>query len=354
MRVVHITPAYFSSKSIVGGGERFPCELAKAMGRRVETKVVSFGDAAETTALAQRVPLKVYARWNKRPKSNPVNPCFLKEIASADVIHCHQYLTIATNLAIISGRLLGKKVFVTDLGGGGWNLAFYINMTRWMDGLLPISRNAAELFPACLAPKHIIYAGVDPALYRPTRPKEKKVVFVGRFIPNKGIDVLIEAIPKDIPLHVIGTVYDQRYFEDLKRLSEGKLVSFRAGLSDAQIVDEYSSAAACILPAVVRNRYGGVAHNVQLFALPLIEAMACGTVPIATNLFSHPEIIEDGVTGFLVPPNDPAAIRDRIEHVLADPDGAQEMALRGREIVMKRFTWEAVADRCLEAYGILR
>ena len=108
---------------------------------------------------------------------------------------------------------------------------------------------------------------------------------------------------------------------------------------------------ACVLPAVIENRYGQKAYNVQLFALPLIEALACGTVPIATNLFAHPEIIEDGVTGFLVPPNNPVALRERIQQVLDDPFEAREIAERGREMVLQRFTWDAVARRCLKAYG---
>ena len=106
----------------------------------------------------------------------------------------------------------------------------------------------------------------------------------------------------------------------------------------------------CVLPAVSVNRYGGVSLNAQLFALPLVEAMACETVPIATNIFAHPEIIEDGVTGFLVPPNDPAALRERIEYVLANPSEAKAMGERGRKIVLERFTWDAVAKRCLAAY----
>jgi glycosyltransferase involved in cell wall biosynthesis len=159
-------------------------------------------------------------------------------------------------------------------------------------------------------------------------------------------------MPPDVPLHVIGTPYDECYYEDLKKLADGKNVSFRLGLSDEAIVDEYSSAMACVLPAVINNRYGGVAYNVQLFALPLVEAMACETAPIATNLFAHPEIIEDGVTGFLVPPNDPAALRDRIEYVLDHPSEAMDMGRRGREAVTQRFTWDAVARRCLAAYGL--
>ncbi len=351
MKVVHITPTYFDSKSVIGGGERFPLELAKAMRSYVDTKIVTFGRKGEKATLWQNVPMKIYPGWNTNNLTNPINPFFLQELLDADIIHCHQYLAIVTNLAIFFGRLFGKKVFVTDVGGGGWNLAFYINLTRFLNGYLALSQNAADLARHCIAPLHIIYAGVDTELYRPTRPKERKVIFVGRFIPNKGIDVLIDAMPADIPLHIIGTPYDERYYEDLKKMALGKKVYFLTGLSDSEIVDEYSSAMACVLPSVVTNRYGGVAYNVQLFALPPIEAMSCETVPIATNLFAHPEIIHDGVTGYLVPPNDPTALRDRIEYILAHPAEAEEMAKRGREEVQKRFTWDAVARRCLKAYA---
>ena len=351
MRVLHITPTYFHAESIVGGGERFPLELARAMGKYVETTVVSFGVEPKTITLSDKVQLKVYRRWNQANPINPRNPVFLKDLWNADVIHCHQYFTIPTNVAVIAGKLLAKKVFATDLGGAGWNVAFHVNLTRWLDGYLLCSQNSASLAPDCLAPIQIIYAGCDTELYRPTRPKERKVMFVGRFIAIKGIEVLIEAMPPDVPLHIIGTPYDERYYQDLKGLASGKNVSFCTGLSDQEIVDEYSSAVACVLPAVSRTMYGDVCQNAQLFALPLVEAMACETVPIATDLFAHPEIIEDGVTGFLVPPNDPAALRARIEHVLGHEAEAREMGRRGRAVVKDRFSWDAVAKRCLQAYG---
>jgi glycosyltransferase involved in cell wall biosynthesis len=83
----------------------------------------------------------------------------------------------------------------------------------------------------------------------------------------------------------------------------------------------------------------------------LIEAMACGTPVIGSNVTSLPEIIEDGVTGFLVPPNDPTSLGERIAWLLSDPSRAQEMGRRARQRVLERFTWSAVVDRCLQAYG---
>ncbi len=144
MKVVHVTPTYFSSDSVVGGGERFPIEIAKAMNRYIETTVLSFGTEAKMISLSDTVVMKVYANWFKKKRNNPVNLAFLKDALRADVIHCHQYLTLATNFSIIAGRLLGKKVFATDLGGGGWNLGLYMNMNEYDSLARWIPVNLAE------------------------------------------------------------------------------------------------------------------------------------------------------------------------------------------------------------------
>lgn len=352
MRVVHVTPTYFAPESVIGGGERFPMELARAMAKHVDTSIVSFGPAARMVDVGG-VTMRVYRRWNNNP-NNPVNPSFLRDLLSADVIHCHQYQTIATNLATAFAKTMRRKIFATDLGGGGRNLAFYVNLTRFLNGYLLLSQNSADLQPFTKCPIRIIYAGVDLDLYRPgRRPKERKIVFVGRFIPNKGIDVLIEAMPPNLRLHVIGTPYDERHYRDLQRLAEGKDVRFLTGLSHEEIADEYASALACVLPAVIRTRYGTSAENVQLFALPPVEAMASDTIAIATNIFAHPEIIRDGETGFLVPPNDVAALRECIQSVVSNPETMKPIIRRAREMVHERFTWDATVRRCLDAYRTL-
>jgi glycosyltransferase involved in cell wall biosynthesis len=63
-----------------------------------------------------------------------------------------------------------------------------------------------------------------------------------------------------------------------------------------------------------------------------------------------PEVVEDGVTGFVVPPNDPAAIGERLAWLAAHPDRAAVMGVAGRERVLRHFTWDAVVSRCLAAY----
>jgi glycosyltransferase involved in cell wall biosynthesis len=64
-----------------------------------------------------------------------------------------------------------------------------------------------------------------------------------------------------------------------------------------------------------------------------------------------PELVEDGVTGFVVPPNDSTALAGRIALLVNDLDRAAEMGTRARAAVEERFTWRRVVDRCLQRYG---
>jgi glycosyltransferase involved in cell wall biosynthesis len=81
-----------------------------------------------------------------------------------------------------------------------------------------------------------------------------------------------------------------------------------------------------------------------------MEAMACGAPVICTRVGGLPELVVDGVTGFLVPPNDPAALAARISQLLSQPELARTMGQASRRRIEERFTWDGVAQRCLEAY----
>ena len=63
-----------------------------------------------------------------------------------------------------------------------------------------------------------------------------------------------------------------------------------------------------------------------------------------------PEIVEDWMTGFVVPPNDPQALGQRLQWLHDHPERAREMGRAARQRVLERFTWSQVVKRCLEAY----
>ena len=138
--------------------------------------------------------------------------------------------------------------------------------------------------------------------------KDGSVLFVGRLLPHKGIDDLIKAVPSDMPLEIIGRPTEPRYFDDLRALAEGKRVMFRTACSDEQMIEAYRRATCVVLPSVYQTMYGEKTSVPELLGQTLLEGMACGTPAICTDVASMPEVVEDRVTGFVVPPNDPACV----------------------------------------------
>ncbi len=105
-----------------------------------------------------------------------------------------------------------------------------------------------------------------------------------------------------------------------------------------------------VLPSVEVTCYGRLMQSSELLGLSLLEAMASGTPVVASRLGGVPEIVEDGVSGYLVDPADPADLRHDLALLLGDPRRARRMGDNGRALVCERFTWDACARRCVEAY----
>jgi starch synthase len=78
--------------------------------------------------------------------------------------------------------------------------------------------------------------------------------------------------------------------------------------------------------------------------------MASGTPVVASRIGGIPEIVDDGVTGFLVDPGDATQLRERISQLLGDRALASHLGRAARERVLERYTWDACAQRCLAAY----
>ncbi len=379
LRVVHLSPTIFGEESITGGGERFATELARAMSRLVPTRLVSFcptpcgggasepheasiprapADRSRSPALEVRLfkPL-LYVRGQR---TNPLGFRFLSALRDADIIHCHQLHVLATTLAIGYGRLRGKRLFVTDLGGGGWDLSYHLDVGRWVDGFLHISEfSARQAAPHDQSKSHVIYAGVAVERFRPTgQPRRNTVLYVGRLLPHKGINYLIEAMDEQTELRIIGRTWEPQmaatrtgeYLALLRHLATGKKVSFISDADDQTLIEEYATALVTVLPSVYTDVFGHTYRAPELLGLTLLESLACGTPVIATRVGGMPEVVEDGVTGFLVPPNDARALAERIRWMKDHPTEARRMGERGRHRILQQFTWESVARRALDVY----
>jgi glycosyltransferase involved in cell wall biosynthesis len=244
---------------------------------------------------------------------------------------------------------------VTDHGLRGGNWAGLL--PRLFDRFLTVSAYSARELGAPLERTRLIYGGADPARFFPDDSVARSgVLFVGRLTPHKGVDRLIQALPEGGRLNVVGsTGHDPRlperdYPSLLQALARGRDVRFVGPAREADLPTWYRTAAVFVLPSVERTCFGREVRVSELLGLAVLEAMASGTPVVASRLGGLPEIVEDGVTGFLVPPGDIVGLGERVAQLLADPGLARRLGRRAREVVCERFTWQAVALRCLEAY----
>jgi glycosyltransferase involved in cell wall biosynthesis len=356
LRVVHLVPALFGPAGVVGGAERYGLELARAMAHEIDVDLVTFGEQP-LTEHDGRFTLHVLGnpRYVRGQRSNPVSLRLFPALRPAAIVHCHQQHVLASSLAALYCRATGRRVFVTDLGGGGWDISGYLSTDSWYHGHLHLSEYSRKVLGHAGNPRaRVILGGVDTERFAPqagVARSQDEVVFVGRILPHKGINDLIEALPPGMRLRVIGREGDPRYRQDLERLAAGKTVTFQRDVEDAALVAAYRQALCVVLPSVYRTMYGQETSVPELLGQTLLEGMACGAPTIATSVASLPEVVEDGVTGFLVPPNDPTALRARLEWLRTHPDRATEMGAAGRRRVQQHFTWPAVVRRCLAAYG---
>jgi glycosyltransferase involved in cell wall biosynthesis len=297
--------------------------------------------------------------WKVRgQKSNPFSLAVLDELRKAEVVHCHQQHVLTSSFAAAYCRLTRRKVFVSDLGGGGWDISAYISTDHWYHGHLHLSEYSRHISGQDNDPySQVILGGVDTDKFSPASHEtaDAPVVFAGRLLPHKGVDDLIKALPGDLKLELIGRAYDERYLEALRTLGNGKQILFRHDCNDVELIDAYRRSLCVVLPSVYRTMYGEETAVPELLGQTLLEGMACGAPVICTRVASMPEIVQDTVTGFIVPPNDPAALTDRICWLRDHPCEAHKMGQAGRQRVLDKFTWPAVVHRCLTIYeGSLR
>lgn len=356
MNVLHLVSSPFGENGTIGGGERYALELARHMAELLPTSLVTFGNKESVETIGHLRVRVIGSPWYVRgQRQNPVTPALLPELWSADIVHCHQQHVVASSVAALFCRLTGRRVFVSDLGGGGWDISTYISTNRWYQGHLHISEYSRRIAGHCGKPRaHVILGGVDTDKFSPDEfvRREGTVLFVGRLLPHKGVNDLVEALPDGLRLEIIGQPYDQRFYDDLRKMAAGKRVTFRHDCDDKELVEAYRKALCVVLPSVYRTIYGQETRIPELLGQTLLEGMACETPAICTNVASMPEIVRDGVTGFIVPPNDPLTLGERIRWLYEHPADAEHMGKAARRRVLDEFTWPQVVQRCLEIYSL--
>ena len=184
------------------------------------------------------------------------------------------------------------------------------------------------------------YTGIEG---RPWQEREDLVLFVGGDFFRKGLPRLLRALPlvlRQVPtarLKVIGR--DHWYARWLARfLSLGLPVEFAYGIPRAEVFREYGRAKALVLPS-----------EIEALSLVSAEATMAGTPPILADVGGMPEVVRDGVTGFIFPLHDTNMLAERIVSCLTDRELSERLVRNGREF-FGRFTIELMMDRLDEIY----
>jgi glycosyltransferase involved in cell wall biosynthesis len=354
-RVLHIVPALFDkNRGAIGGAERYVYELARHMADAVPTELLTFGaKSCEETVGKLRIRIAGNPWYVRGHRFNPVSTAIFSSVRSADVVHCHQQHTLASSLAALACRLSGRRVFTTDLGGGGWDISSYVSTDRLYHGHLHISEYSRRVFGHQRKPRaHVTLGGVDIDKFSPdpSYSRDGSVLFVGRLLRHKGIQDLIQALPENMQLNIVGPVRDQALYSSLRNVAAGKNVTFIHDCDDVQLVTRYRKALCIVLPSSYKSAEGAFTLVPELLGQTLLEGMACATTAICTNVASMPEVVESGVTGFVVPPNDPQALREKLEFLRDHPEKAASMGMAGRRRVLEHFTWPEVVKKCLAIY----
>jgi glycosyltransferase involved in cell wall biosynthesis len=358
MRIVHVAPTMFGPGGLYGGGERYPVELARALAVHEDVTLISFG--AEERAWIEPGGLRIHVLRSavhlRRHPAHPLAPRLPAALHDADVVHTHHTRSAPSRIAAVTARSLGTFLVTTDHGLGGGGCAGLLPKLFYQ--FLAVSRFAAI---ATATPPHrtrVIYGGADPTVFRPDPEVCRRgVLYVGRLTPHKGVDRLIRALPNGVPLTVVGTGGHDRsrpereYPSLLHLLAGGRDVTFTGPVNDADVPVLVRSAEVLVLPSVHVTCYRRTIRISELLGLVLLEAMASETPVIASDLDGLPEVVRDGETGFLVPPGDVAALRQRIGELAGNRRLVQRIGRAGRDLVLDRFTWRHCAQRCLAAYA---
>jgi mannosyltransferase len=236
-------------------------------------------------------------------------------------------------------------------------------ITRWlirrMDAIIATSDISASFLKRKAT---VIPHGVDTDRYSP--PVDRAAAFAesglpgryaigcfGRVRAQKGSDVFVDAMCRLLPRYphftavVVGAVTpeQQGFADDLKKRIEAAGLPSRIVITGELAIEEVQRWYQRLTIYAFTSRNEG-------FGLTLIEAMAVGAALVASRAGAAELVVEDGVTGVLMPPGDVDALVAALEPLMRDPASAAEMGARGRTRVLEKFSLDAEANRIAAVY----
>jgi starch synthase len=195
---------------------------------------------------------------------------------------------------------------------------------------------------------YVIYNGVNPGEYRPSRVRRNTFVYLGRQTAHKGLPYLLEAFASfshGHPQYMLILVgerleggVDPSLVHLAKRLGILERVKFTGRLAQRETVQILGKSRCLVLPSLA-----------EAFGMTVLEAMASETPVIATSVGGIPEVVQDGRNGLLVPPADPHTLSEAMERIASDARLQRRFSREGVK-TCRRFTWDSVARKTFDVY----
>jgi len=338
---------------VLGGGALHVHEMSRlqaAMGHDVTVLTSDHGNR-EAPRQEERAgyELRRYRQFG-RPFGNSLMPGMLRDLRGqatrADLVHAHSHLYFSTNLAAVVARFTDTPLVITNHGLHSQSAPMPVQKVY-----APIARftfnSADRVFcytetdrerlrdRGVTAPVAVVHNGIDCETFTPDAAtgERPRVLFVGRLKESKGVRRILEAfieIGGGVPTATLTFVGEGPLREALEaRTKEAGLsdrVTFTGRLDNDDLPEIYAASAVFALP----SRFEG-------FPRTVLEAMACGTPPVTSDLPQLVDVVER--VGETVPPGDVDALADVLQGLLREPDRRARLGRAARDHVVKEYSW---------------
>jgi alpha-maltose-1-phosphate synthase len=349
----------------------------------IDVDVHCFGQPRGSEGVHSHNPAAGLDHANQALRTLSADLSITAAVEGLELVHSHTwYANLAGHLAkilygiphvITAHSLEPRRPWKAEQLGGGYRLSSWVEKTAYeaADAIIAVSAgmrdDVLDCYPA-LDPDRVkvVRNGIDSAAYHPVTeadalhrygvdPARPIVVFVGRITRQKGVGHLVAAAHRMDPsaqLVLCAGAPDTPEIAEETSAAVAELSAARPGviwiqkmLQPAEVRQLLSHATVFVCPSVY-----------EPLGIVNLEAMACGTAVVASDVGGIPEVVDDGKTGLLVHYDsvDEVAFRtglaDAVNSVLADPERARRMGAAGRERAELEFSWAHVAEQTVEVY----